>query len=254
MLTQPTLDKLTDMRLTGLRRSLEEQLANPQYAELSFEERFGLLIDHEWTRRQGVRLKRRIKQARFREQATIEDLDFSSERGLNRHRILQLATGEWITQHLNVVIAGATGVGKTYLACALGRTACKAGFSVRYDTLTHLLHRVTQAHGDGSWADLLGALDRLDLLVIDDWLRDPLTASQARDLAEILDGRYLKTSTLLATQVPVSEWHSRLGDQDSADAVLDRFIHNAYRIDMKGESQRKLRSPLSKSSTSSNNS
>jgi DNA replication protein DnaC len=250
MLLQPTLEKLSDMRLTGLRRSLEEQLANPQYADLSFEERFGLLIDQEWTRRQDVRLKRRLKQAHFRERATIEDLDFSPQRGLDRRLVLQLATGEWITQHLNVVVCGATGVGKTYLACALGRASCKAGFSVHYEALSQLLHQVTQAHGDGSWADLLRALARVDLLIVDDWLRDPLTASKARDLAEILDNRYLRSSTLLATQVPVAEWHSRLGDQDTADSVLDRFIHNAYRIDMEGESQRKLRSPLSNSSTS----
>jgi len=135
MLMQPTLDKLSDMRLTGLRRAVEEQLANPQYADLSFEERFSLLIDQEWTRRQDSRLQRRLKQARFRQSATIEEVDFAAGRNLKRRRILQLATGEWIVQHLNVIVTGATGTGKTFLACALGRAACQAGFSVRYERL-----------------------------------------------------------------------------------------------------------------------
>jgi DNA replication protein DnaC len=244
MLLQPTLDKLSDLHLPGLRHALSEQMANPQYAELSFEERVSLLVDQEWVRRQDVRLKRRLAQAQFREQATIEDLDFAAERGLNRTHVLQLATGDWIVQRLNLVVCGATGVGKTFVACALGRAICKAGFSVRYERLGTLLLRIRQAHGQETWPDLLRALDRVDLLVVDDWLRDPVNMSQARDLAEILDDRYRRASTLLATQVPVAEWHGRLGGQDAADGILDRFIHNAYRLDLKGDSQRKLRSPL----------
>jgi DNA replication protein DnaC len=244
MLMQPTLDKLTDMRLTGLRRALEDQLASPQYADLSFEERIGLLVDQEWTRRQDTRLRRRLEHANFRHRATIEDLEITVARGLDRRQVLQLAGGEWIRQRLNCIVSGPTGVGKTYLACALGRSACKAGFVVRYERLSSLLHRIRQAQGEGSWPELLRGLARIQLLVIDDWLRDPVTASQARDLAEILDDRYQSASTLLATQVPVADWHGRLGDQDAADGILDRIIHNSYRIDMKGESQRKLRSPL----------
>jgi len=247
---QPTLDKLSDMRLAGLRHALEEQLGNPKYSDLSFEDRIGLLVDQEWTRRQDGRLQRRLLHAQFRSRATMEDLDFSTGRGLDRRFLLQLAAGEWIVQRLNVIVSGPTGVGKTYLACALGRSACKAGFVVRYERLSGLLHRIRQAHGEGSWPELLRALTRIQLLVVDDWLRDPVTAAQARDLAEILDDRYQAGSTLLATQVPVSDWHARLGDQDAADGILDRLIHNAYRIDLKGESQRKLRSPLPNSSTS----
>jgi DNA replication protein DnaC len=244
MLMQPTLDKLSDLRLPGLRHALAEQMANPQYAELLFEERVSLLVDQEWLRRQDVRLKRRLAQAHFREHASIEDLDFAPERGLNRSQVMQLTSGDWIVRHLNLVVCGATGVGKTFLACALGRAACKAGFSVRYERLSTLLLRIRQAHAQETWADLLRDLDRIDLLVVDDWLRDPVTVAQARDLAEILDDRYRRASTLLATQVPVSEWHGRLGGQDAADGILDRFIHNAYRLDLKGDSQRKLRSPL----------
>ena len=244
MLMQPTLDKLSDMRLTGLRRALEDQLASPKYAELSFEDRVGLLVDQEWTRRQDGRLQRRLQHAQFRHGATMEDLDFTPGRGLDRRLVLQLATGEFVLRRLNVIVSGPTGVGKTYLACAVGRSVCKAGFVVRYERLSGLLNRIRQAHGEGSWPDLLRWLSHIELLVIDDWLRDPVTPSQARDLAEILDDRYQSASTLLATQVPVADWHARLGDQDAADGILDRIIHNAYRIDMKGESQRKLRSAL----------
>jgi DNA replication protein DnaC len=251
MLIQPTLEKLSDMRLPGLRRAVEEQLSNPQYADLSFEERFSLLIDQEWTRRQDSRLQRRLKQAGFRQRARIEDLDFASDRKLDRTRVLQLATGEWIVQNLNLIVTGATGVGKTYLICALGRAACKAGFSVRYERLSHLLHHVHAAHADESWSQLLKSLGRVDLLILDDWLRDPLKASQARDLVEVLDDRFNRRSTLVATQVPVEDWHARLNEPDLADAILDRLTHNAYRIEIQGESQRKTRSPLSNPGTSS---
>lgn len=249
MLIQPTLEKLSDMRLPGLRHAVEEQLGNPQFAELSFEERFALLIDQEWTRRQDARQKRRIKTAGFRQRATMEDMDFSPNRGLHRRRMLQLATGEWISKQLNVIVTGATGVGKTYVACALGRAACKAGYSVRYERLNYLLHRLTAAHADESWSDLIRALGRVQLLVLDDWLRDPLKPSQVRDLAELLDERYGRRSTLVASQLPVSDWHVKLGDPDLADPVMDRLVHNAYRIDMEGDSQRKTRSPLANSSS-----
>jgi DNA replication protein DnaC len=207
-------------------------------------DRLGLLVDQEWTRRQDARLRRRLEHAQFRHGATMEDLDFTAGRGIDRRLVLQLATGEFLLRRLNVIVSGPTGVGKTYLACAMGRSVCKAGFTVRYERLSGLLHRIRQAHGEGSWCDLVRSLSRIQLLVIDDWLRDPVTPGQARDLAEILDDRYQSASTLLATQVPVTEWHARLGDQDAADGILDRIIHNAYRIEMTGESQRKLRSPL----------
>ena len=152
MLMQPTLEKITDIRLSGLRTVLEEQLGNVQFADLSFEERFTLLVDQEWTRRQNTRLERRLTQAGFRQRAVIEDLDFAPSRSLDRRQILQLATGEWVVQHLNAIVTGATGVGKTYLICALGRSICTAGFSVRYERLSHLLHQVTASHADESWS------------------------------------------------------------------------------------------------------
>ena len=246
MLTQPLLNQLTQLRLSGFRQALEEQRRNPQYSDLSFEERLGLLLDVELTRRANNRLKRLLRAAKFPQSATIEDLDLSPRRGLNRAQILQLAQGDWLNHHLNVLILGPTGVGKSYLACALGRAACQADFKVRYQRTSRLLQSFELARADGSFPKQLSKLARTDLLILDDWLRDPLSRSQARDLLEILDDRYGRRSTLLATQVPVAEWHSRLPDPTLADAILDRLVHNAYRLELQGESMRKVHSPLAK--------
>jgi DNA replication protein DnaC len=244
MLTQPLLDKLSKLHLSGFRAALEEQLHNPQYTDLSFEERLGLLVDIETTRRANNSLRRRIQAARFPIVATIEDLDLSAKRGLNRGQVLQLAQGEWVERHLNLMILGATGAGKTYLAGALGRAACQAGFKVRFERTSRLLQSLEQGHADGSYPQLLHSLARIQLLIFDDWLRDPLSRSQARDLLEILDDRYGRSATMVVTQVPVTEWHIRIPDPTLSDAVLDRLIHNAYRLELQGESMRKVHSPL----------
>lgn len=244
MLTQPLLNKLTQLGLSGFRKALEEQLQSPHYAELSFEERLGLLVDIETTRRANNSLRRRIQAARFPIVATIEDLDLSAKRGLNRGQVLQLAQSEWIERHLNLMILGATGAGKTYLACALGRAACQAGFKVHYERTSRLLQSLELAHADGSYPQLLRSLTRIHLLIFDDWLRDPLSRSQARDLLEVLDDRYGRCATMVVTQVPVADWHSRIPDPTISDAVLDRLIHNAYRLELQGESMRKVHSPL----------
>ena len=244
MLIQPLLDKLTQLRLPGIRAGLEEQLQNPQYAELSFEDRLGLLVDLECTRRADNSLRRRIKTARFTLPATIEDLDLSPARGLERSLILELAQGEWIRRHLNILVLGPTGAGKSYMACALGHAACRQGFSVRYQRTSRLLHEIMLSHADGSYPKLLTKLARMQLLIFDDWLRDPLTPSQARDLLEVLDDRYGRSSTLVATQIPVEDWHAQFPDPTLGDAILDRLVHNSYRLDLKGESMRKAYSPL----------
>jgi DNA replication protein DnaC len=244
MLTQPLLDKLTKLGLSGFRQALEEQLQSPHYAELSFEERLGLLVDIETTRRANNSLRRRIQAAHFPIVATIEDLDLSAKRGLNRAQVLQLAQSEWVGRHLNLMILGATGAGKTYLACALGRAACQAGVKVRYERTSRLLQSLELAHADGSYPQLLRSLARTHLLIFDDWLRDPLSRSQARDLLEILDDRYGRCATMVVTQVPVADWHNRIPDPTLSDAVLDRLIHNAYRLELQGESMRKVHSPL----------
>jgi DNA replication protein DnaC len=244
MLTQPLLDKLSKLRLSGFRAALEEQLHNPQYDDLSFEERLGLLVDIETTRRANNSLRRRIQAAHFPIAATIEDLDLSAKRGLNRGQVLQLAQSAWVDRHLNLMILGPTGAGKTYLASALGRAACQADCKVRYERTSRLLKSLELAHADGSYPQLLRSLARVQLLIFDDWLRDPLSRSQARDLLEILDDRYGRSATMVVTQVPVVDWHSRIPDPTISDAVLDRLVHNAYRLELKGESMRKVHSPL----------
>lgn len=249
MLTQPLLDKLSQLRLPAFRAALEEQLHNPQYIDLSFEDRLALLVDRECIRRDNNRLQRRLRVARLPLPATIEDLDLSPSRGIDRRLVLQLAQGEWINQHLNILVLGPTGVGKSFLACALAHSACRHNFSVRYHRTSRLLHLITLAHADGSYAQFLDSFARTQLLVLDDWLRDPLTRSQSQDLLEILDDRYDRSSTLVATQVPVAEWHARFPDPTIGDAILDRLVHNAYRLDLRGESRRKSGSPLSMPTT-----
>ncbi|MFZ0545598.1 MAG: IS21-like element helper ATPase IstB [Candidatus Promineifilaceae bacterium] len=244
MLTQPLLDKLSQLKLTGFRQALEEQLVSPHYADLSFEERLGLLLDVEVTRRTNNRRRRLIRTAKFPMQAAMEDLDLSARRGLKRAEVLQLAQSEWVGRHLNMLILGPTGAGKSYLAAALGRAACEADYKVRYERTSRLLQSLELAHADGSLPQLLGKLARTHLLIFDDWLRDPLSRSQTRDLLEILDDRYGRSATMVVTQVPVSDWHARIPDPTLADAILDRLIHNAYRLELKGESMRKVHSPL----------
>ena len=244
MLTQPLLEKLSALKLSGFRTALEEQYEHPQYAELSFDERLGLLVDVETTRRKNNRLKRRIKAARFPLQATLQDLDLSPTRGLKRAQVLELAQANWVRRHLNTLVLGATGAGKTFLACTLGRAACEAEFNVRYVRTSRLLQSLALAQADGSYPQLLRSLARIHLLIFDDWLRDPLSRSQAKDLLEIIDDRYGRSATLVATQVPVSSWHERIPDPTLSDAVLDRLVHNAYRLELLGDSMRKTHSPL----------
>jgi DNA replication protein DnaC len=245
VLIQPLLDKLSQLRLSAFRTALEEQLQNPEYAELTFEDRLGLLVDRECTHRDNNRLKRRLKAAKLPLPATMEDLDLAASRGLDRRLVLQLAQGEWIRQHLNILVLGPTGVGKTFLACALAHAACRHNFNVRYHRTSRLLQQTELAHADGSYPNFLDAFARIQLLVLDDWLRDPLTRLQSQDLLEILDDRYGRSATLVATQVPVAEWHVRFPDPTIGDAILDRLVHNAYRLALKGESRRKTDSPLS---------
>lgn len=249
MLIQPLLDKLLQLRLPAFRDGLQEQLNNPKYAELTFEERLALLVDQECSNRHQRRIQRRVKQAGFPQPACIEDLDLSASRSLDRRFILELAQGTWIANHLNTLVLGPTGAGKSYLICALGLSACRADYAVRYFRTSRLLYQLAQSRQDGSFPSFLAALARLDLLILDDWMRDPISANQAQDLLEVFDDRFGRVSTLVASQVPVSDWFARFPDATVGDGILDRIVHNAYRINLSGDSLRKTRSAVAMPST-----
>ncbi len=241
MISQTLMDKLLQLRLPAFRDGLREQISNPQYAELSFEDRLLLLVDLECNRRLDSRTKRRLKLAEFPMRATVEDLDFSPERGLERRLVLELAQCNWVDKALNILVLGATGTGKSYLACALGVAACRSGYSVRYLHTARFLHTLTRARQDGSYLNLLRSLSKTEVLILDDWMRDPIQLSSAQDLLEVFDDRFGKSATIIISQVPVSDWHARFPDPTLADAILDRTIHNAYKLTLLGDSQRKLR-------------
>lgn len=239
MLTCPTLEKLKEMRLTGMAGALEDQLQTPDIATLGFEERLGLLVDREQTERDNRRLKTRLTKAKLRQQASMEDIDYSGHRGLDKAQLLELGSCKWIAEHHNLLLTGPTGVGKTFIACALAQKACRQGLTALYLRLPRLFGDLTIAKGDGRYGKLLVRYSRVDVMVLDDWGVAPMTAENRRDLLEILDDRYEKKSTLITSQLPVEKWHRYLEDPTLADAILDRVVHNAYRIEMKGESMRK---------------
>lgn len=234
-------DQLTRLRLPAFREGLQEQRANPQYAEMPFEERLALLVDRELGRRHNNRIARHRRAAKFPVQAALEDFDLTPERGLDRRYLLELGQGTWLENRLNLLILGATGVGKSFLACAFGTTAIRLGYTARYFRTARLLHAIHQARQDQSYSIFIRSLARIDLLILDDWLRDPLTSTQAQDLLDLFDDRYAQASTIVTAQIPVTEWFSQITDPTLADAILDRLIHNAHRLQLTGESQRKLR-------------
>lgn len=246
MLTHPTLEKLKNLQLRGMAAGLEDQLRTAEIESLSFEERLGLLLDREATSRADRRLKTRLTQAKLRVAASIEDIDHAARRNLDKSVLLELAGCSWIARHQNLVITGPTGVGKTYLACALAHKACLEGYKALYQRLPRLLHDLEIAKGDGRYRAMLAGLQRIDLLILDDWGVTPLTDANRRDLLEILDDRYGARSTLITSQLPIPAWHEYLADPTLADAILDRFIHNAHYLDLRGDSMRKTNSSLTR--------
>jgi len=241
MLNQHTREQLHALKLTGMLDALEQQQAQPQTHDLAFEERLALLVEREVLHRENRRLARLLKAARLRVEACVEDIDYRHPRGLQNSRMAQLASLDWIRQSLNLCMTGPTGCGKTWIACALGNQACRQGLSVRYLRLPALLEQLRIAHGDGSYVRLMGQLLKTDLLILDDWGIQPLTRSQRNDLMEVIEDRHDRRSTLIASQLPIDHWHDYIGEATLADAILDRLLHGAHRLNLKGESMRKER-------------
>lgn len=240
MLKQPTLEQLNELRLHAMARAWEGQGEDPSSDELGFDDRLGLLVDAEWQDRQNKRLTRLLKEAKLRiAGACLEDIEFAKERKLDRAVLRQLGTGKWIEAHHNVVITGATGVGKTYLACALAQHACRRGHRTLYRRAPRLFEELRLAHADGSYPRLLARFARAEVLVIDDWGLAAVQDMERRDLLEIMEDRHGLRSTIWTSQLPVAKWHDHMGDPTVADALCDRLLHNAHRIVLHGPSRRK---------------
>jgi DNA replication protein DnaC len=244
MLTHPLLEKLQHLRFIGMLDALEEQMQMPDIGQLSFEDRLGLLVDRETTYRDNRRVKTRLKKAKLRHNACVEDVDFRSPRKLDKTLFMQLADCRWLKEHNNVLIIGPTGIGKSYLACALAQKACREGHSAFYFRLPRLLHDLSIAKADGRYDKLLKTIARIDLLILDDWGLDTFIKEQRHDILEILEDRHGVRSTLVTSQLPVKAWHDVINDPTLADAILDRLVHNAYRLILDGPSMRRLKSPL----------
>ena len=244
MLLQQTREHLHTLRLTGMLEALDEQLAQPTMAELSFEERLGILVDRETLYRENRRLERLLRAARLRVGACVEDIDYRHARGLEKSRMASLIGLDWVRQSLNLCLTGPTGCGKTWLACAFGNEACRRGFSVRYLRLPRLFEMLRIAHGDGSYPKLMNQLLKTDLLLLDDWGIQKVSASQRNDLMEVIEDRHGRRSTLIASQLPIEHWHEYIGEATIADAVLDRLLHGAHRLNLTGDSMRKIKAKL----------
>ena len=242
MLNQQTMSILRSLKLFGMASGFEERLADTKHASLSHAEFVGLLVQDEKTYRDNLRLRRLLKKAKLRQEAAMEDIDYGASRGLSQQVILELANPQWVAAHRNVLISGPTGIGKSFIACALGNTAARSGYTVLYMRAPRLFETLQQARGDGSHLKALARLSRVQLLIIDDFLLTPLADWEQRDLLEVIEDRYQLGATVIASQCPMGDWHPAIGDPTLADAICDRLLHNAYKLELRGDSMR-IKSP-----------
>jgi len=243
MLNHPTLDKLLELKLPGMAKAFRLQCETPELGNLTFEERFGLLVDAEYSERESVRLTQRLKCAKLRQTACMEDIDFQPVRALDRKLVAQLSTCSWISEGLNVLVTGKTGVGKSYLACALANKACRLGFTTLYLRAPRFFQELTVARLSGGYTRLLNKLAKFQLLILDDFALVPVSEEQCRDLLEVTDDRCGRSSMILVSQLPVKTWHQTFANATLADAILDRVVHGSYRLALEGES---IRDPKNK--------
>ena len=246
MLNEQTFEKLYAMKLNGMADAFKEQMMQPDMNELSFEERFAFLVDQHWTWKEDRRMKTLLRNAKLKENACIEDIDYKSPRGINKSLILSLSSCDWIKNAQNIIITGPTGVGKTYLACALANRVCRKGYSSLYKRSPRLFQEISISRADGSYPKLMNKLAKAKVLIIDDFCIAPMKDTERKDLLEVIEDRNGLCSTIVSTQIPMKNWFEVIGDPTLADAILDRLIHNAHKINLKGESMRKIRSSLTK--------
>jgi DNA replication protein DnaC len=244
MLNQQTIEKLHTLKLTGMAEALKDQLPQPGIQRLSFEERFGLIVDRQWAWKEDRRLDRYLKEAKLKLDACVEDIDYQTPRGIDQSVIMRLISCDWIRHHQNIIITGATGTGKTFLACALANKGCREGYRTFYIRSPKLYYELAVSRGDGSYGKMINKLARTQILVIDDLGLAPMTDSERRDLLEVIEERHGNASTIITSQLPIDNWHEHIGDPTIADAILDRLIHNAHKINLKGVSMRKKCSSL----------
>jgi len=242
MLNQQTTEKLYAMRMRGMAEAFTQQQEDPQSTQLSFEERFALLVDRQWNWRQNRALERRLREGRLQGPACVEDIDFRAARGLDKQVIRPLLQdSDWVRRHQHLFLIGPTGIGKTFLARSFGQKSCRDGFTAYFATAAQLFRELELGRADGSYAKKLRALRQVDVLIVDDWAMAAMTEAERRAFLEVCDERYLTKSTLLTSQLPVAKWHAQIGDPTVADSILDRLVHCAHRIELQGDSIRKLK-------------